>query len=848
MSVFNGISGIINLRPEEQKSFRSLFFLSLITGIGLSYYFVAVNTFLIQKASVSNLPYAYIISGLGGVLLIKIYQHRQHKRGVINSYRESLIAFFLVSAGVYIAFINLGKNSDYSIYLAYLGFLFNMPFTIIFSLSFSGICSRLYNIAQSKRLLALVGTGEIIASIFGYLTAPLISKLTGSPNFLLPLAAACILPALIPIHRLASDHTEKLSHNIITKATLKKLNLKFFANETFYIIIAFVSIFSVAAIYFVDYSYLITVRFMSAYSNIEIATILGFFFSIVKIGELVFSFLSGHIIGTKGVKFSIMLLPTLLTACFALAIIGSLLFNGEPIFILSFIFLAKLCERVIRKAISTPAIKVLYQVTGPDRLRIEATIEGVLNQVATVISGILLLLFSAIFSGSEPLFYLSIISIICFILFFIWSFLNLKLYENYKKKIWTYLTEIRSDSENKSKDRVVLEYKLSGHQGSFLEENSLPDTLQSALNSISRSRTTGDISQLFIYTPIDLNQIKNDAQELLNRKLISAYYSTDNFFHRFCVIKYMRTSDQKLSTKTLKELIEISDLQLRFELLSIYNSNDIKPEISDIFYFENLCELYSNELILAMSAQFDLHTIDDPELQFEMKEYIDRLIRILFELLKVLYDPAAIQVIYEIITNDANQDIENRLFALELLDNTLNDELKKRLIPIFEPAPFDQKIQSLQQFVSVHSETKEKKLKELLMKDFTLVNPRLKEACLTTYYDLTKDESVLLAFLSSKISNLQTKASQLLNKDEPGKKYKLIEELRKTFNLTSLQCSYLFNQAVSIPGNKKDKYNMGVKINTANSTFSVDMGFANGGLILDAYALALFIDENQSGV
>ena len=164
MALIKGLSGVINLRPEEQKSFRSLFLLSLISGIGLSYYFVAVNSFLIQKTSVSNLPYAYIISGLGGLLLIKLYQHRQQKRGIINSYRESIIAFFVIAALIFLAFNYLGEDKNYAVYIAYLGFLFYAPFIIIFGLSFSGICAQLYNMAQSKRLLALVGTGEIIAS------------------------------------------------------------------------------------------------------------------------------------------------------------------------------------------------------------------------------------------------------------------------------------------------------------------------------------------------------------------------------------------------------------------------------------------------------------------------------------------------------------------------------------------------------------------------------------------------------------------------------------------------------------------------------------------------------------
>ena len=844
MSLISGLSGVINLRPEERKSFRSLFLLSLITGIGLSYYFVAVNTFLIQKASVSNLPYAYIISGLGGVLLIKIYQHRQQKRGVINSYRESLIAFFIVAVGVFMAFTELGHQKGYAVYLAYLGFLFNMPFTIIFALSFSGICARLYNMAQSKRLLALVGTGEIIASIIGYLTAPIISQLTGSPNYLLPLAAVCILPALVPIYKLAAENKEKLSHLPVAKASLKKLNLSFFSNEKFYLLIAVVSVFSVSAIYFVDYSYLITVRFMAVYSGIEIATILGFFFSLVKIGELVFSFLSGSILSTKGVKFSILLLPMLLTGCFLFAVAGSLIFSNEPIFILSFIFLAKFAERVIRKAISTPAIKVLYQVTGPDRLRIEATIEGVFNQVATVISGILLLIFSGLIKGAQPLYFLGIISGICFLLFLTWSVLSLKLYENYKKKIWAYLTEIRSEhrsANNNPPDREI----VAPHQ-MITQDDPLNSAIQEALIAISEARKIRDLSQLINYSPSALSHVETDDDELLDRKIISSYYTTDHFFYRLAVINFFRTGGQKFTLKLLKEFFDLSDLQLRYELLAAYNEGGTKPESDELFYFENLCEYYASELVQAMSAQYDLREIENPDLHTELKIHADMLVRVLFELLKVLYEPAAIQVIYEIITALESQDIENRLFALELLDNTLSDELKQRLIPIFEPASFDQKIRRLQRFVPVYSVSEEKKLKELLMKDFTLVNPGLKEICLIAYNELTKDESVLKAFLASNIKNLHAKASQLLHEDDLSSKDEMIGRLRNDYNLSTVQCSYLYNQAVKVPGSKKDKSVATAKAKSGNP-YIVDMGAANGGLVLDAYALAMFIDRNQSG-
>jgi hypothetical protein len=838
MAWIKGLSGVINLRPEERESFRSLFLLSLITGIGLSYYFVAVNTFLIQKASVSNLPYAYIISGLGGVLLIKIYQSRQQKRGIVNSYIESLVAFFVVSLSVFWAFTTFGDQSAYAVYLAYLGFLFNMPFTIIFALSFSGICARLFNLAQSKRLLALVGTGEIVASIIGYLTAPLISQVTGSPNYLLLLAAFCILPALIPILRVSANNSDKLSHLPAAKATLKKLNLSFFANERFYLLIALVSLFSVSAIYFVDYSYLITVRFMAEYTGIEIATIVGFFFSLVKVGELVFSFLSGHILSTKGIKFSILLLPVLLTACFVFAIGGSL-FLEEPIFILSFIFLAKFAERVIRKAISTPAVKVLYQVTGPDRLRIEATIEGVLNQVATVISGLLLLLLSGLFAGANTLYFLTIISGVCFILFLTWSGLSLKLYENYKKKIWTYLTEIRSTGGSATE---ITELSADPTISRPLANPALSSMLDKALLALSVSKKGMDISQLVNYNP-SIGQVETDDKEMLTRKVISSYYSNDNFFFRLAVINFFRSGGQQISLKLIKELGEISDLQLKFELIKAYNQNAARPDPADLFYFESRCEYYSNELILAMSAQYDLRDVEDPPLQDELKAYSDLLTKVLFELLKVIYDPGAIQVIYDIITGEDSQDIEKRLFALELLDNTVSDEQKRYLIPVFEPAPFDQKVNRLQQFVPVYSVSKEKKLKELLMKDFTLVNAGLKEACLIAYYQLTRDEKVLHAFYASSIKNLHSKASQLLHQDDESIQELMIRELGDTYHLSMSQRAYLYNQAVSIPGVKTG----GSARGKATNPFAVDMGAARAGLVLDTYALALFIQGNQSG-
>lgn len=817
MPVKAKFSRMLKLKPEESRSFRFLFMLSLVTGIALSFYFVAVNSFLIKNTSVSNLPFAYIISGLGGVLLIKIYQSRQRKVGIIRSYQEFLCTFSVVSLIVFLAYGKFGDQPSDAVYLAYFGFLFNMPFTIIFALSFSAICARLYNISQSKRLLALVGTGEIIASIIGYLFAPLLSKILGSANYLLPVSAACILPAFFPIFKLFAENKEKLKHIATVKRTLKKLNISFFLSQRFYLLIALVSVFSVAAIYFVDYACLITVRFMASYSGLEIAVIVGVFFSCVKTGELIFSFLSAHILSSKGVKFSILLLPILLVGCFVFAVIGGATFQSNPIFILCFIFLAKFVERVIRKAITTPATKVLYQVTGSDRLRIEATIEGLLNQIATVVSGLLLLLISALISKDDTQYFLTVISGICFTIFFAWSVLSLKLYENYKKKIWSYLTEIRSFTASENDGALVAKP---------VYVNTDSDLLSSTLERALRARADGKLNTG-------------------TSKLSSSYYTNPNFFYRLTVIRFFQTAEKPLLLTLFKEFWEISDLTLKYELIHTFNTFGEKPAESDYFYFEELCQQFSDELIYAMSAQNDLQFIEDPGLQFHLKEHTQLLIKVLFELLSVLYEPKAIKVIYDIIASEDQDDIESKLFAIELLDNTLDEVLKDKFTPIFEPAPFDQKIGNLQKFIPVEPMSAQEALKNLLLKDFKLVNHHLKECCLSCYYQLSKDKQMLNAFKVSKIKNLQVKAEKLSKKEfeiNLSIQETLLKEIESRFLLSKVQLTYLFNDGIVTNESSGHKVNR-----KSEHPYVVPIEINGSSLLFDTYALALLIEPNYSG-
>src|ERR1700733_10366302 len=172
---FERLMKYAKLNPSEEKDFKLLFIQSLLSGFGASFFFVVVNTYFIKKTSVPSLPPAYILSGIFGYVLITLYKRWQRKSGVVYSYTVGFMIYGLSALALYICRWMFNDTSSAAIYIAYIGFIVVLPFASMQALGFSTICLRVFNIAQSKRLLALIGTGEVIASVIAYLIIPLLT-------------------------------------------------------------------------------------------------------------------------------------------------------------------------------------------------------------------------------------------------------------------------------------------------------------------------------------------------------------------------------------------------------------------------------------------------------------------------------------------------------------------------------------------------------------------------------------------------------------------------------------------------------------------------------------------------
>ena len=164
MDIIQKILGYAKLKPTEEKNFRLLFLQTLLFGFATSFYLVVVNSYFIKQASTASLPAGYILSGLLGFLLTGLYKRMIRTGGPVKGYAAVLISFCVLCVVLFIGRCIFPDSSPVSRYIAYLGFMGVSPFFAIIFLGFAKITLKVYNIAESKRLLALVGTGEVFAS------------------------------------------------------------------------------------------------------------------------------------------------------------------------------------------------------------------------------------------------------------------------------------------------------------------------------------------------------------------------------------------------------------------------------------------------------------------------------------------------------------------------------------------------------------------------------------------------------------------------------------------------------------------------------------------------------------
>lgn len=321
--------------------------------------------------------------------------------------------------------------------------------------TFWGLAGRMFNIQQGKRVFGLLGVGEVVSIIIGYFSVPFLLRFLKTPDLLF-LSSASLLVCLIIVFVILKVFKAQLSdlQSAGQKKTIKtddKLNYWQMVKKPYFLFISLMALVPIFGYLFIDFLFLAQTKVEFANNPETIAGFLGVFLGFVAIIELAFKLLSGRILNRYGLKAGLVSLPVILFSGVLLAALSGIFYGAAGIFF-AFIAMARLFERSIRAGVYEPAFQLLYQpVPADQRLIFQNQIEGIPKASGTVITGVIILLFSAI-----HYFNLIHFSWVLAVVLALWIWIALKMYEQYRNMLRSKLTELMAEDSEKVQAELSL--------------------------------------------------------------------------------------------------------------------------------------------------------------------------------------------------------------------------------------------------------------------------------------------------------------------------------------------------------------------------------------------------------
>ena len=441
------LADALAIRPEERVPIGWLFFHSLFLGIFIAFLFATANAWFLSRFGPATLPWAYVASGVAGYGAITLFSRLQRRVAPASALLADLAFVTLLVAGHWLA----AELTD-SRWVAFSLFVWVFPVLSLLSLEFWGLAGQLFDLRQSKRLFGLLGTGEVVSAIVGYMLIPPLLGIVSRPTHLLVLAACGLLACALIVRRIAGRWPEALTAAPRPRDPGAREGLAELLADRYFLLLAALMALFVVANTFVDFGFLVEVRARFE-DPLSIARFIAVFFGLVRGLELLMKlFLAGRLVSPFGLLFALGVVPAVLgLAAGGAALAGSLLGTGYALFFL-LVALSKLLWLVLKKSLLDPLFKVLYQPLPRERrLAFQTRVEGLVQQGGVAAVGLFLLGFTRWGPGGVlPLFYLLVpVTALCL-------GLAVLLHREYRSRLIRTLQEQAAPADERAVDEPIL--------------------------------------------------------------------------------------------------------------------------------------------------------------------------------------------------------------------------------------------------------------------------------------------------------------------------------------------------------------------------------------------------------
>ncbi|MFP4555854.1 MAG: hypothetical protein ACLFNU_03190 [Bacteroidales bacterium] len=432
----------LNIRRDEIVPVSLLLFQSVFLGFFLGAFDVGANTLFLNSFEQSMIAKAFVISGFVGIILTSIYSYFQSKVKF-----STLAAMNLAIVFVIIVLLRAGYYFSDTKWLAFSLFVLMGPLNIVALVGFWGTVGRIFDLRQGKRIFGFIDTGQVVGVIISSLSIPFLITIGFVTKDLLYISGVSIFLAVILQLIISSKYPLKLKVKVIkeTKSSFfETLRIPYVRTMAFFVI------FSMLVAFFVHYLFLSVAseRFDSAD---EMAKFFGGLMGTLTIvSVLIKTFVYGPLMKTYGLKVSLLISPAvmiIITTCAALvgSFFGYTLESATFTFFFLLIALCRFFQKALKDSIEAPVLKLLYQSLNPSiRHEVQARVDGTINEMAALLSGIILTVLGLIASFTLIHYTYVLLGTIL-----VWVIISVSLFKGYRKTLKDTL-ENASRSEKES--------------------------------------------------------------------------------------------------------------------------------------------------------------------------------------------------------------------------------------------------------------------------------------------------------------------------------------------------------------------------------------------------------------
>ena len=476
----NNLAKLFGIEQEEKGLITTLLIQSVFLGIFYGVFNITAHSLFLAKFDETIMARAYILSGLVGSGLTYLYTVLQSRMKFIGFSILNLSFILILTLGLWILMVM--RPADWVIFGI---FIMLGPLNLLALLGFYGTTGRLFTLRQGKRLFGIIDTGLVIGVVLSSFAIPALLSMNIQTRDILLISAISILAAVVVQGVIGRNYND-----IIKKATSggeTKAGLKLFREDRYIRTMGLFIAFSMVVMFFVQYSFMAVTRERFPEEQ-EMANFLGFFEgSMMVFTLLIKTFIFSYLIKNQGLKTTLVVAPVLIAIfTVVVVIIGTTRgFTPEAAgFMLFFLILAisRLFSKAMKDSVETPAFKVLYQ-TLDEKIRygVQSTIDGTVNEIAALASGLIL-------SGLGALMFVKLIhfSWVLFAIIVAWIFLAIRLYSEYRRSVQKSLESIdtsEADSEKAhfepTSTRAGIALEIQNNYFSIINANGYLDKIRS---------------------------------------------------------------------------------------------------------------------------------------------------------------------------------------------------------------------------------------------------------------------------------------------------------------------------------------------------------------------------------